>query len=148
MDSQYMQLAIDEARKAKNAGDLPFGAVIVCRNEVVGRGRVENNSGGDVTTHAELQALRDACKTLKKNILNECIIYCTNEPCAMCAAGIFQAKIATVIIGASRNDLPQLLRSRKLGIDDLADDSGYQITIQKGVLKEKVLDLFTDIHKS
>lgn len=65
----------------------------------------------------------------------------------MCAAGIFQAKIADVRIGLSREDLPKLLRPRKLGLDTLADDSGYHITITKGILKEKIQALFSNIEK-
>ena len=143
-----MQLALEEAKHAKAVGDLPFGAVIVCGGKVVGRGRAENGSGGDVTAHAELQALRQACETLRTNNLKDCTIYCTNEPCPMCAAGIFQAKIATVFMGATRNNLIALLRPRTIGIDDLAKDSGYEIILQKGLLKDEVLSLFTDIKKS
>lgn len=124
---ELMRAAIEEAKKAKDAGDLPFGAVIVRNNKIVGRGRVTNNSTGDVTDHAELLALRDACKNLKTNDLHDCVIYCTNEPCMMCAGGIFQANISNVIIGLSRDDLPKLLRPRKLRIDDLAKDSKHEI---------------------
>jgi hypothetical protein len=66
----------------------------------------------------------------------------------MCAAGIFQAGIGIVFIGVSRNDLPHLLRPRKLRIEDLAKDSGYKINITRGILKEKILPLFDDIKKS
>lgn len=147
MNDQYMRFALEEAVRAKSLGDLPFGAVIVCNDKIVGKGRAENNSGGDVTAHAELQALREACQTLKRNNLNDCTMYCTNEPCPMCSAGIFQAKIATVVMGATRADLLTLLRPREIGIDELARDSGYEITLSKGVLKSEVLNLFRDITK-
>jgi len=65
----------------------------------------------------------------------------------MCAAGIFQAHIPQVIIGASRDDLSKLLRPRKLRIEDLATDSGHKIDILRGVLKDNVLELFNDIKK-
>ena len=65
----------------------------------------------------------------------------------MCAAGIFQAKIADVRIGLSREDLPNLLRPRNLGITHLADDSGYAISITRGILKEDILELFSDVKK-
>ena len=64
----------------------------------------------------------------------------------MCAAGIFQAKIADVRFGLSRSDL-SFLRPRKLSINDLAEDSGYEIKITRGLLKDKVLELFKDIRK-
>ncbi len=146
-DNKFMAVALAEAKLAKAAGDLPFGAVVVKDAEIVGRGHAENNTTGDVADHAELLAVRMACKTLGTNDLKDCVIYCTNEPCFMCAAGIFQANISKVIIGVSRVDLPNLLRPRKFGIDHLAQDSSYSIEIIRGVMKEKILPLFADIKK-
>lgn len=65
----------------------------------------------------------------------------------MCAAEIFQAGIGNVFIGVSRDDLPHLLRPRKLRIEDLAQDSSHKITIQRGLLKDKILPLFENIKK-
>jgi len=143
----FMLLAIEQAKEAKRLGDWPFGAVIVYQGKVIGKGKAEDKTKGDVTDHAELVAIRDACKTLVTNNLQNCVIYCTNEPCLMCAAGIFQAHIPQVIIGASRDDLSKLLRPRKLRIEDLATDSGHKIDILRGVLKDNVLELFNDIKK-
>lgn len=134
--NDFMRSAINEAKEAKTAGDLPFGAVVVCKDQIVGRGKAENNTQGDVTDHAELLAIRKACRKLG-----------TNEPCNMCAAAIFQANIPEVIIGASRDDLPQLLRPRKIRVDHLASDSGHEIKITRGILKDQVLELFSDVKK-
>lgn len=142
-----MLLAFEEAKKAKEKGDWPFGAVVIKGGKVTGKGHATDKSGGDVTDHAELIALRDACRNLKTNNLYGCSIYCSNEPCMMCAAAIFQAEISKVFIGASRDDLPNLLRPRKLRIEDLAQDSRHKITITRGILKEKILFLFNDIKK-
>jgi tRNA(adenine34) deaminase len=142
-----MQLAIEEARDAKQAGELPIGAVITCKGEVIARNRCREATKKTVLAHAELQALNDACKVLGSTDLSECVIYCSNEPCLMCAAAIFQAKIARIVIGAARSDLPHLLRDRKFRIEHLAEDSGYSIEIIRGVLKEKVLGLFADIRR-
>lgn len=146
-NEKYMLLALKEAKKAKARGDWPFGAVVVKDGKVIGKGHVTDKSDGDVTDHAELIALRDACRNLKTNNLEGCIIYSSNEPCMMCAAGIFQANIGEVYIGVSRDDLPHLLRSRKLRIEDLAQDSGHDIKIQRGLLKDHILPLFDDIKK-
>ena len=116
-DQDFMLLAIEQAKKAKETGDLPFGAVVVYKNNVIGSGKAEDKSTADVTAHAELNALREACRKLKTDNLEDCIIYCTNEPCVMCAAGIFQAGILRVVIGASRADLSHILRPRKLSIE-------------------------------
>lgn len=138
----YMELALNQAKLAKKMGDLPFGAVMVCNGEIVGEGKCENGTIGDVTDHAEMNALRKACIKLGKNKLDDCTIYCTNEPCLMCAAAIFQAKIPNVIIGLTRDDLPNLLRSRKILMKNLAKDSGYPISIKTGVMKKEILELF------
>lgn len=146
-DEQYMREAIEQAKLAKASGALPFGAVIVCNRKIVGKGKCEDQISHDVTAHAEVLALRDTCQTLGKINLSDCVIYCTNEPCPMCAAGIFQAKIPRVIIGLSREDVSDLIRPRKITIDTLAEDSGYPIDIQKGVLKAEIKELFRDIKK-
>ncbi len=140
--NKYMNLAIDQAKLAKKMGDLPFGAVIVCGEKVISEGKCENGTIGDVTDHAEMNALRKACRELKRNKLDDCAIYCTNEPCPMCAAAIFQAKIPCVVVGLVRSDLPNLLRPRKILMKNLADDSGYPISIETGVMREEILELF------
>lgn len=146
-DHQFMLAALEQATLAKQAGDLPFGAVVVCDGKIVGKGKCENGTIGDVTDHAELLALREACRSLGRNTLQDCRIYCTNEPCPMCAAGIFQAKIAHVIIGLTRDDLPKLLRPRNIRIRHLAEDSGYKIHITTGIMKDKILRQFNDVVK-
>lgn len=143
----FMRESIKEAKKAKLAGDLPFGAVIVSNGKIVGRGKCENGTVGDVTDHAELIALREACRTLGRNELKDCVIFCTNEPCPMCASGIFQAKIPHVVVGLTREDLPNLLRPRNILMKNLAEDSGYEIQIETGVMKDTILELFNDIVK-
>jgi tRNA(adenine34) deaminase len=140
-----MRLALNQAKLAKKNGDFPFGAIVVCEDKVVGKGKCENITGFDVTAHAEINALRKACKKLRKNKLDDCTIYCTNEPCPMCAAAIFQAKIPCVVVGLTRNDLPNFLRSRKILMKDLAEDSGYTISIETGVMKKEILELFKNL---
>lgn len=147
-NEQYMEMAIEEAITAKENGEWPFGAIVVCDGKVISRNRCAENAQKTVLAHAELQAVNDACKALSTNNLKDCVIYCTNEPCLMCAAAIFQAKISKVVIGASRSDLPHLLRERKFRIEDLAEDSGYGPEIIQEVLKEKVVSLFADIKKN
>ncbi len=143
----YMHLAIEEAEAGKSEGELPFGAVIVHKGAAITKSHSKERKMKTVLAHAELAAIDQACKGLQTTDLSECIIYCTNEPCLMCAAAIMQAKIKTIIIGAARHDLPHLLRERKFRIEDLARDSGYNPLIVHGVLKEKVLELFKDVKK-
>jgi tRNA(Arg) A34 adenosine deaminase TadA len=147
IDEQYMELAIEEARQAKQAGELPIGAVIRRKGKVVARNRCREAAEKTVLAHAELHALNDACKALGRTDLSDCVIYCSNEPCLMCAAAIFQAKIPRIVIAAARSDLPHLLRDRKFRIEHLAEDSGYDPEIVRGVMKEQVLALFAGIRK-
>ncbi|MFA6908326.1 MAG: nucleoside deaminase [Patescibacteria group bacterium] len=145
--TEYMEVAIEEALKAKDKGDLPFGAVVVHDGTIIGKGHAQDNSHGDVTAHAEMEAIREACASLGRNHLYDCTIYTTCEPCNMCGSAIFQAKIPTVVFGLMREDLPWLMRPRKIRIGDLARDSSFDIEITRGVMKEEVLELFADIER-
>jgi tRNA(Arg) A34 adenosine deaminase TadA len=148
VDEHYMELAIAEARQARQEGEWPFGAVVTRKSELVARNRCREVTEKTVLAHAELHTLNDACKVLGRTDLSDCVIYSTNEPCLMCSAAIFQARIPRIVIGAARGDLPHLLRPRKFRIEDLADDSGYRPEIVRGVLRERVLELFNGIRKS
>lgn len=142
VDEENMKFAIEEAVKAKQSGEWPFGAVVVSGGKVISRNHCREAFEKTVLAHAELHAVNDACKALGTTDLSNCVMYCTNEPCLMCAAAIFQAKIPRVVIGASRTDLPRVLRSRKFRIEHLAEDSGYQPEILRGILKDQVLAFF------
>ena len=144
-DETYMRLAIEQAVEAKRMGELPIGAVVVSQGAVVARNRCREVTEKTVLAHAELHALNDACRALGTNILRDCTVYCTNEPCLMCSAAIFQAKISRVVFGAQRSDLPGIFRARGLRIGHLAADSGYAPEIVQGVMKDEVMQLFTGI---
>jgi len=136
-----MHHALKQAKLAHRDGELPFGAVVVKDGVIISRGRCRENKRGTVLAHAEAEAIDKACKKLGTTKLTGCTIYCTNEPCPMCAAAIFQAKVPRVVIGASRGDLA-FLRPRNIDIQALADDSGYAVTIIRDVLKPNVVELF------
>jgi len=142
-----MHEAIKEGAIAKEAGEWPFGAVIVKDGHIIARGECNERRTGSVLGHAELQAINAACISLGTNNLSGCTIYCTNEPCLMCASAIIQAKIGTVVYSLKRDDLSHILRKRKLSILDLAGDAGYDIHITSGILKEETLRLFEGVRK-
>lgn len=146
-DTRHMELALVEAQAAKATGEWPFGAVIVSNGEVISQSHCAEKATKNVLSHAELQAVNEACKTLGRNNLSDCVIYCTNEPCLMCASAILQAKIPKIVIGASRADLPHLLRERKLSIEILVQDAGYEVEVVRGIHKDTVLALFSDVVK-
>jgi len=137
----FMAEALKQSKLAARDGELPFGAVVVKDGVIISRGRCRETKRKTVLAHAEAEAVDKACRKLGTNKLKDCVIYCTNEPCPMCAAAIFQAKIPYVVIGASREDLG-FLRPREIDIKVLADDSGYEIKIIRDILKQDVVDLF------
>jgi tRNA(adenine34) deaminase len=98
-DEQYMDLALAEARKAESAGEVPVGAVIVSAGAVIGRGFNQPISAHDPTAHAEIIALREAARTLQNYRLSGVTIYCTVEPCMMCAGAMIHARIARLVFG-------------------------------------------------
>ncbi len=100
-DERYMQLALHEAMKANEIGEIPIGCVIVSRGQIVGRGHNLTESLQDVTAHAEIQAITAAASTLGGKYLTDCTLYVTMEPCVMCAGAIGWAQIRRLVYGAA-----------------------------------------------
>lgn len=99
-DEDYMRAALEQARAAGAADEVPVGAVVVCGGEIVGRGFNQPIGRHDPTAHAEIMALRDAAAQLGNYRLPGCELYVTLEPCAMCSGAIMHARIARVVFGA------------------------------------------------
>lgn len=99
-DEYYMRLALEQARLARAAGEVPVGAVVVRDGEVIGAGWNRPISSLDPTAHAEMMALREAARRVGNYRLTGCSLYVTIEPCAMCTGAIFHARIARVVYGA------------------------------------------------
>ena len=100
-DEFFMREAISLARSAECLGEVPVGAVVVCKGEIVGRGFNSPIGESDPSAHAEIAALRDAGRRLANYRLPECELFVTLEPCAMCAGAIAHARIARLYYGAS-----------------------------------------------
>ena len=96
----FMGAALELARHAQAAGEVPVGAVVVQAGEIIGRGFNHPISGQDPTAHAEIAAMRDAAKRTGNYRLNGCELYVTLEPCAMCAGAILHARMGRVVYGA------------------------------------------------
>jgi len=99
-DERFMALAINEARNALKANEIPIGCVIVSQNQVIGRGHNLTETLSDVTAHAEIQAITAAAQTLGGKYLPDATLYVTVEPCAMCAGAIGWAQISRIVYGA------------------------------------------------
>ncbi|MGH8670723.1 MAG: tRNA adenosine(34) deaminase TadA [Burkholderiales bacterium] len=96
-----MQRALDLARQAQAAGEVPVGAVVVCGDKIVGQGFNTPISNTDPCAHAEIVALREAARRLGNYRLPDCGLYVTLEPCPMCAGAILQARIARLVYAAA-----------------------------------------------
>ena len=99
-DAGYRQQALELAKAAAAEKEVPVGCVIVCRGQVVGRGRNRRETGKTALGHAEIEAIAEACKTLGGWRLWECTLYVTLEPCPMCAGAIINSRLSTVRYGA------------------------------------------------
>ena len=117
-DEYYMRQALQEAHKALSAEEVPIGAVIVCRGQIIARGHNLTERLHDVTAHAEMQAITAATEYLGGKYLTDCTLYVTVEPCIMCAGALGWCQIPRVVYGAAdekrgfRRFAPQALHPR------------------------------------
>src|SRR6266704_3639666 len=134
MKSKFMReairLSIDMMRGGQGG---PFGAVVVKRNKVVGRGCNRVTSSNDPTAHAEIVAIRDACKRLKTFQLDDCDLYTSCEPCPMCLSAIYWARLRSVFFGNTRKD------AAKIAFDDAEIYREVALPIRKRKLVMKPL---------
>ena len=100
-DEQYMRKALYEAERAAEEGEIPIGAVIVCKDRIISRAHNLTEKLHDVTAHAEMQAITAAADLLGGKYLNDCTLYVTVEPCTMCAGAIGWAQIGRIVYGAA-----------------------------------------------
>lgn len=140
----FMRLALKQAQLSAKMDEVPIGAVIVKNGKVVARAHNSRNASHDATGHAELVAIRRACKRLDDWRLSGCDLYVTLEPCVMCLGACYNARIANVYFGAF--DL-----SGK-GCVQLAETVGrtlnHELFLHGGVLEKECSAILTDYFKS
>jgi tRNA(adenine34) deaminase len=100
-DTYFMKQALVEADKAAARGEVPVGAVVVCKERIIARAHNLTETLNDVTAHAEMQAITAAANILGGKYLNECTLYVTVEPCVMCAGAIAWAQLGKLVFGAA-----------------------------------------------
>ncbi|MCQ2110426.1 MAG: nucleoside deaminase [Bacteroidaceae bacterium] len=139
-DAGYMKLALDEARSAFAAQEIPVGAVVVCSGKVIAKAHNLTETLNDVTAHAEMQAITAAADFLGGKYLNDCTLYVTVEPCVMCAGALGWAQIGKVVYGAS---------DEKRGYSVYAPDALHPKTVVvKGVMADEAAALMKDFFKA
>lgn len=100
-DNRYMKMALDEATRAYEDGEVPVGAIVVCKGRVIARAHNLTETLTDVTAHAEMQAVTAAANYLGGKYLNDCTLYVTVEPCVMCGGALGWAQLGRLVYGAS-----------------------------------------------
>lgn len=135
-DQEYMQKALIEAKQAFEEGEVPVGAVIVCRDRIIARSHNLTERLTDVTAHAEMQAITAAANALGGKYLTDCTLYVTVEPCVMCAGALAWAQLSRIVYGAS---------DPKRGFSVFAPNALHPRTeVTKGVLAEECANLMKD----
>jgi tRNA(adenine34) deaminase len=100
MHESFMQEALELARRAQERGEVPVGAVVVLEEKIIGRGANAPIGGHDPTAHAEILALREAALAIGNYRVEGATVYCTIEPCVMCAGAMVAARVAKLVFGA------------------------------------------------
>jgi len=143
-DRIFMAQALEEAKKAALLGEVPIGAVLVYKGEVIARAHNLRETTQNATTHAELMVIQEACKQLGSWRLEETTLYVTLEPCPMCAGAILQSRIPRVVYGA---------RDIKAGCVDslyhLLNDArfNHQCDVTEGMMADQCGQILTDFFK-
>lgn len=143
-DDKYMELAIEEAKKAYDLMEIPIGAVIVRDGYVVGKGFNRKETDKDATLHAEMIAIRQACAALGGWRLPGCTMYVTLEPCAMCTGALVNARVERLVIGA-----PDLRTGACGSVMNIADTDylNHRIDVTFGVRESECSILLKEFFK-
>jgi tRNA(adenine34) deaminase len=138
-DEFFMRKALEEAMIALEDGEIPVGSVVVYNNQIIGKGHNSVEVLNDVTAHAEILAISAAGNYLGSKYLEDCRIYITLEPCAMCAAAINAAQLKEIIYGAKDPKkgfslyIPSLLHPKS--------------KVKKGIMEEECMEILNEFFK-
>ena len=145
IDEKYMRIALKEAQNAVILDEVPVGAVIVKDDKILAKGHNLRERSNDPTSHAEINAIRKACKKINSWRLEGATIYVTVEPCSMCAGTLLQCRIGRIVYGASDPKGGAIESSLELF---KAKNINHHPEILGGVLKEECSNLISSYFKS
>ncbi len=139
-DEFFMRKALQEARSAFDEGEIPIGAIIVCKDQIIARAHNLTEMLHDVTAHAEMQAITSAADNIGGKYLQDCTLYVTVEPCIMCAGAIGWAQISRIVYGAP---------DEKRGYKAYAPKAFHpKAEVTAGVLEDECRELMQEFFKS
>ena len=143
-DKLFMERAIELAKECFDDGEVPVGAVIVQNETIIGEGKNKVILENDVTSHAEINAIRAASKKIKNYRLNDCSMYVSLEPCHMCAKAAVDARMSSVIFAASEPKTGSII-----SIDNFFDkkELNHNPAYQHGLLRDESSKLLKDFFK-
>ena len=144
-DEQYMYEALALARSGAISGEVPVGALIVLAGEVIGRGSNAPVAQMDPTAHAEILAIREAAARIGNYRLTGATLYCTLEPCVMCAGALVAARVERVVFGARDLRFGGVRSKFQLADSDLLN---HRVEIAEGVLAVECVDLLREFFES
>ena len=144
-DIKFMLEALKEAEKSANFDEVPVGAVIVKDGKIIARGHNLRERNNDPTAHAEIVAIRKACKKLQSWRLEGCTIYVTIEPCSMCAGTLLWTRIKRIVYGASDPKGGALGSSYNLFE---VKNINHKVEITRGILENRCAELMTSFFRS
>ena len=145
MNAEFMRAAIDlSVRKMRRGAGGPFGAVVIRRGEVIARGWNRVTSSNDPTAHAEIVAIRGACRRLETFHLGDCDLYTSCEPCPMCLSAIYWAHVRRVYYGATRHDAAAIDFDDDLIYREIARPIGRRRIRMKQLLRPEALVAFKE----
>ena len=142
MTNKFMMKAIELSIKSVNSGTGPFGAVIVKDNKIISEGFNIVTSSNDPTSHAEIVAIRNACKILKSFSLKDCDLYTTCEPCPMCLSAIYWARIENIYYANTRADAQKIDFDDSLIYEELRKNIKQRKIPMHQIMRSKALKAF------
>lgn len=145
IQEKYMRQAMKLAQKAASLGEVPIGCVIEYQGKIIGRGHNRRKTDKSTLAHAEIIAIKKACKKIDDWRLEECTLYVTLEPCQMCAGAIVQARIPKVVIGCMN---PKAGCAGSILNILQVPQFNHQVETVYGVLEEECSTMLTEFFKS